>query len=132
MVTICILSLILLIWFRTEAWVDYTRLFHLNFLSFYKDYDAKQYQDVTLTYQIYLRRFHNCFFVRLITCPICVAVWLSLAVVFFKAILLTFLIILGGGDLVTYIELLLSIVLTVPINILASLLVYGVIDRVLI
>ena len=76
----CIISLALLIWFRTDAWLEYTKLLHLNFLSFYKDFDEKREKDATLTYSHYLRMYHDCFLVRLITCPICLAIWLGLAI----------------------------------------------------
>ena len=56
---ICLVALNLLVWFRTDAWLEYTRLFRLNFLSYYKDYDAKQNEDATLTYIQYLRMYHN-------------------------------------------------------------------------
>ena len=75
---ICLIALNLIIWFRTDAWLEYTRLFRLNFLSHYKDFDAKYKEDVSLTYNHYLRMYHNCFAVRLITCPICQAVWWGL------------------------------------------------------
>lgn len=75
---ICLVALNLLVWFRTDAWLEYTRLFRLNFLSYYKDYDAKQNEDATLTYIQYLRMYHNCFAVRLITCPTCFAIWWGL------------------------------------------------------
>ena len=74
---ICFIALVLLIWFRTDAWLEYCRILHLDRISFYKDYEAKKHEDATLTYLTYLRREHNSFFVRLITCPICLAVWLS-------------------------------------------------------
>ena len=72
---ICLIATILLIWFRTDAWLEYTRLFHINWLSQYKDYDIKYKEDFSLTYLQYLRRYHNCFVVRLITCPICQSIW---------------------------------------------------------
>jgi hypothetical protein len=72
-------ALILLIWFRSEAWLEYTKLFHLNFLSFYKDYELKKKDDVSLEYLVYLRRYHNCFLIRLVTCPICLSIWIGLA-----------------------------------------------------
>ena len=75
---ICIIALILLIWFRTDAWLEYCRLLKCDAISFYKDFDAKKKEDVSLTYLLYLRMYHDCFFVRLITCPICFGVWLGL------------------------------------------------------
>jgi len=78
LIIICIIAIILLVWFRTDAFLEYTRLFRLNFLSHYKDFEAKYHEDVSLTYLSYLRQYHDCFFIRLITCPICQAVWWGL------------------------------------------------------
>lgn len=74
----CLIALILLIWFRTDAWLEYTKLLHLNFIAFYKDFEEKKKGDEFLTYHLYLRRYHDCFLVRLMTCPICIAVWLGI------------------------------------------------------
>lgn len=107
LIIICLIATELLIWFRTEAWVEYTRLLRLNFLSDYKGFDAAFHEDVSLTYLMYLRRNHDCFLVRLITCPICVAVWLGI----FFAICTWW--------------------LMFPIYIIGGLLLYTIIDRLL-
>ena len=98
----CCISLFLLMFFHTNFWVEYCRLFHLNFLSFYKDFDEKYKKDASLTYDNYLRRYHNCFFVRLITCPICFSIWLG---IFFGLITLslTFIPLYTIGGLILYI-----------------------------
>lgn len=96
MTIICLVALNLLIWFRTDAWLEYTRLFRLNFLSQYKDFDAKKNEDATLTYNQYLRMYHNCFTVRLITCPICQAVWWGLGFGILTGIGMTPIYIMGG------------------------------------
>ena len=104
---ICNLALILLVWFRTEAWLEYARLLHLKALSFYEDFDEKKKMDVTLTYHLYLRMYHNNFFVRLVTCPICLAVWVgSIFSIFF-------------------------IPLQAPVIIIGGLLLFSIIDRLL-
>ncbi len=72
-----IIAAILVIWFRTEAYVEYSKLFKLNWLSAYKDYEAKKHDDCRLNYLGYLKQYHNSFFIRLITCPICLSCWLS-------------------------------------------------------
>lgn len=126
-----IISLILLLWFRTDVWVEYCRLFGLNFLSFYKDFDAKQYQDVSLTYHIYLRRYHNCFFVRLITCPICLAVWLCLFYLLAKCVLFCLLASLVGVGFLTILITLFGLACELPLLILGSVFVFAVIDRLL-
>ena len=91
-----IIALALLIWFRTDAWLEYTRLFRLNWLSRYKEFDAKYKEDVSLTYLHFLRRDHNCFLVRLITCPICLAVWLGIIPLIFTSVIFVPACIIGG------------------------------------
>src|SRR5512137_632895 len=91
-----IIALILLIWFRTDAWLEYTRLFRLNWLSLYKEFDEKYKQDASLTYHLFLRKDHNCFFVRLVTCPICLAVWLGIIPLVFTHLFLVPVCIVGG------------------------------------
>ena len=93
---ICLIATELLIWFRTDAWLEYTRLFRLNFLSQYKDFDAKYKEDVSLTYLVYLRRYHYCFFTRLVTCPVCLAVWLGIITGALTSLMLIPIYILGG------------------------------------
>lgn len=105
---ICLIAVLLLIWFRTEAWVEYCRLLHLDFLSFYKDFDVKYKEDVSLTYVTYLRCYHNCFFVRLITCPICLSVWLGITFSLFTPVAFLPLYIIGGLLLFTIIDRLLG------------------------
>ena len=78
----CIIALVLLIWFRTDAWLEYTRVFHLNFLSLYREYDNRKKEDLTLKYIHFLRLHHDGFFTRLITCPICISVWLGIIICF--------------------------------------------------
>jgi hypothetical protein len=106
---ISLISVLLIIWFRTDAWLEYCRLFRLNRISFYKDFDAKRYEDVSLTYRLYLRRDHDCFFVRLITCPICLTTWLGIIAALCHFVLLV----------------------ELPLVIIGALLLYGLVDRVL-
>ena len=103
-----IVATILVLWFRSEAYVEYCRLLHLNWISFYKDYYDQRKNDVSLNYFGYLRQYHNCFFVRLITCPVCVGTWLALGLT-----LLTL-------DWVTF-----------PIAFIGGLILFGTVDRLL-
>jgi len=90
LVSSSLVALILLVWFRSEAYIEYCRFFHLDFISHYKEYDEKKKNDISLTYHEYLRQYHNGFKTRLVTCPICVAVWLSIlsAILFGKLALM--------------------------------------------
>lgn len=73
----CFLTIILLIWFETEAIVEYSRKLRVNFFLT-TEYLEKQKQDLTLTYLDYLSKYHNCFFIRLITCRVCFCTVVSL------------------------------------------------------
>ena len=55
MATICLIALILLIWFRTDAWLEYCRVFHLNYNAACNCWKAEQkqklYDNCTMTYK---------------------------------------------------------------------------------
>lgn len=75
--TIFLISTILIIWFNTDAFVEYARLLHFPFAKI-KEYLKAKDRDCTLTYHTFLLFNYNNFFTRLITCPICTCVWLSI------------------------------------------------------
>ena len=85
-IIITTISLILTVWFRSDAWLEYTRIFKLDFLSKYRTYDAALIKDPLLEYHDFLRKYYNCFFIRLITCPVCFATWLGLIFGYFTYI----------------------------------------------
>ena len=124
-----ILALILLIHFRTEGWVEYCRLLHLNFLSFYKDYDIKKSSDEFLTYHLYLRRYHNCFFVRMITCPVCLIIWLG--ILLFLVEVGIAIILASFAGIAGFIAIFLSAVFSWPIEIILGLIIFLIIDKLL-
>lgn len=67
----------LIIWFNTEAFVEYI---HLTKLPIFKinEYISAKSTDCSLTYHIFLLSKYDCFFVRLITCPICTCMWICI------------------------------------------------------
>jgi len=72
-------SIILLILFNTDAFVEYCRLIKpLRKLFKIDKFDEAYQNDFELNYVTYLRINHNNFFVRLITCPTCLNFWLSI------------------------------------------------------
>lgn len=101
----CLTALILLIWFKTDAFVEYCELFGIKNQA-YKD--KKLAEPFPLSYPCYLRMKHNNFFVNLISCPICLGVWLSLLQCLIICQLLSF-----------------------PIVCIFSLIIYGVIVKLL-
>jgi len=57
---------VLIIWFNTEAFVEYSHLLKLKWFKV-NDYLIAKESDFTLTYHSYLLQKHNNFFTRLIT-----------------------------------------------------------------
>lgn len=85
---ILLISLILIIWFKTNAWLEYTELFNLNFISKYKEYNKLLIREPLLEYHIFLLRYYNNFIIRLITCPICFSTWIGILFGCFTKIIL--------------------------------------------
>lgn len=73
-----LLASVLLIWFKSEAFVEYSKLFRVGNLFFVPLYEEENSKDPALGYLDYLAIRHDCFFVKLITCPLCLGFWLSL------------------------------------------------------
>jgi hypothetical protein len=102
-----IVAMILLIWFRSDAFLEYCRAFGLK--RFYEHYDSvRENEDARLTYHEYLLKYHNNFFIRLITCPVCSSVWID-----------------GGVALMT------MKLWTLPVAMVGGLILYLIIDRLL-
>lgn len=104
-----LIAMVLILWFKTEVWYEYTKLFGLGFLSRHKLYQDEKMNDCTMTYMKFLRkRYHRKFMIRMITCPICVCAWLSIA----------------GGIFVSYFML-------IPVLFIGSLILYGAVSKLL-
>ncbi len=65
------------IFFETPAFIEYFTLFKLKFTK-YKEYNDIKSRLDTLSYNNFLLMNYDSFFIRLITCPICLSVWLNL------------------------------------------------------
>lgn len=98
LICISIVSILLILWFKTEVWYEYTKLFRLGFLSNTQKYELEKHNDITLTYIQFLRKnYRQYFIIRMITCPICVSFWLSLLCGTLMWNLPTFLLTMVGG-----------------------------------
>ena len=76
---IFLISLILLIWFKTEAILEYGSLIGLSKFLKCKEFQEKKVTvEYPLTYPRFLRMSYDNFFIRMVTCPICICVWLSI------------------------------------------------------
>ena len=76
------IALVLLIWFNSDAFIEYAKLVSGAKFFGVTDYEEKQKQQATLDYHGYLLQYKDSFFVRLITCPLCFSVWVSVIVTF--------------------------------------------------
>lgn len=69
-------ALLLLVWFRTNAVVEYLELLCLGG-RFLKDFKEKSSRE-GLDFKGYILLYKNCFLVRLLCCPICLGVWVNI------------------------------------------------------
>jgi hypothetical protein len=81
----CAIALLLFVWLETDAFVEYVKLLKLNNLASFDFLRANEYEDYMsknleeeITYPDFLSSNYNNFFTSLISCPICVSVWLSI------------------------------------------------------
>lgn len=73
------------IWLKTNAFYDYTKII-LKKTKIFDNYENfKNNKQVSINYSDYLIMKKSGFFIRLITCPICVSFWLSVGT--YKSIL---------------------------------------------
>lgn len=71
---------VLIIWFKTDAFIEYTKLLKLDKWFSVDDYEKHKSNDFELTYHLYLRSHKNTFLSRLVTCPICLTTWMFMIV----------------------------------------------------
>lgn len=78
--TTFLITLILLIWFKTDAFIVYTKLLRIHKFFYINEWEEfKNTKDCTTTYHQFLRiKSPDGFWTKLITCPICFSVWLSI------------------------------------------------------
>jgi hypothetical protein len=73
-----LIAVCLLFWYKTDFVLEYGKLFRLNkFLGIDKYYEKKKF-NLDLTYYLFVATSYKGFFIRLISCPICLTTWLSI------------------------------------------------------
>jgi hypothetical protein len=65
----------LYIWFDTEAFAEYSKIFKLKFTKYEEFYKFKELAP-TISYSDFLITKYNSFLTRLLACPSCLTVWL--------------------------------------------------------
>jgi hypothetical protein len=77
-----VLAHILVVWFQTDAFVEYAILFGLAEQCKVKQY-LETIKDNPWSFPEFLNElYQKHFFVRVLSCPVCLATWLSLPLVF--------------------------------------------------
>ncbi len=75
---IFMISLILLVWFKTDAFNEYCKLFKLDKKFYLQQYNQVLEDGSELSYPDFLVEYYPSFFTKLISCPICLSVWLGI------------------------------------------------------
>jgi len=67
---------LLIVWFKTEAFIEYNNLIKVfNSLFKIKEFNSFKIENPDIDYNTFLLIRYNSFFTRLITCPICLNTW---------------------------------------------------------
>lgn len=81
----CFCSLLLLIWFNSTAAEEYISLFKLGSFFNLPAFERKRIDDPELTYPDFLVIYHNNYFTRLLSCPLCITVWFHILSYFYHS-----------------------------------------------
>ena len=77
-----LLSYLLLVWLRTNAFAEYMTLFRLDRFFHVIDYNNVHKEGYSGTYTDFLYEYYSeSFIVRLLSCPICVSFWIGVVAV---------------------------------------------------
>ena len=73
---------VLIVWFHTEAFVEYGRLLGLGRFFKLNEFVTARTADMSIpSYHIYLNMKYDNFFTRLLACPFCLGFWIVIAAI---------------------------------------------------
>lgn len=75
---ICFNVSTLLIWFKSDAFIEWMNLFGLGKFIKYQEYLDTKLDNFNITYPLFLKLKYPLFIFKLIGCPFCSNVWLSI------------------------------------------------------
>lgn len=98
------ISFILLIWFKSEAILEWGTLFRLSKLLKEEEFKKQKINQIPLeiTYPMFLRINYNCFITKMISCPLCLSTWLSIIFILLSSISILFIPIVCILSLILY------------------------------
>jgi len=110
-----LVALILLFWHKTNFFITYGKLFGLKKILKIDLFEQKKLSNLDLTYPQFLGITFNGFFIRLLSCIVCISTWLTII-----------------SSIILYLEYRDVIILyLIPLNILLGLLIYLKIKKLL-
>jgi hypothetical protein len=75
------INFILFIWFETDGFIEYSKLFKLSNLFKITDFEEyKKESNPRITYHSYIRQKHGNFITKLFTCVPCFCFWMVLVI----------------------------------------------------
>lgn len=109
------IALFLLVWFKSDALVDWGSLFGLEEFLLVNEYNKMKIDQAPLSinYPTFLKIKYNNFVTKLLACPLCLTVWLSSFSAFLLFIFMPIIIIL------------------IPSIVITSLVLYGIVTSLL-
>jgi len=88
---------ILIIWFKTSAFLEYSKLFGFKKLFKIEDYDKYKEKTLNIEYLDFLILKYPNFLTKLIQCPFCINFWISLfLIIIYRNLLFLPVIYIGG------------------------------------
>jgi hypothetical protein len=131
------IALALLIWFKSDAFIDWFKFFRLG--TFIKADEYRQERmignDLNISYPKFLKsKYHRSMFFKIVGCPLCLCVWLSL---FASSVISlgTILTLISSSYIITLTSLIgvfiIDTILQTPIICILSIYIYGRIAKIL-
>lgn len=72
------IAILMLFFYKTDFIIVYGKLFHMEKILKIDEYEKTKKMDLELKYHVFLATRYKNFFVKLITCQICLSTWLSI------------------------------------------------------
>ena len=110
-------ALLLLVWFKSEALIEWGSLLGISKFLKTEEFQKMKFEELpnSLNYPTFLKIKYNNFITKLISCPLCLSIWLSIFI----------------STITFFITSNLIFLLLIPPTIILSLFIYGIIVIVL-
>lgn len=111
----CFVTLVMLIWFKSDAIIEYARILQLKWLCRDFEHTRISVAPEPLNFPQYLRKKYDCWLTRMMVCPLCLCICFTTTII--------------SG--ITILLLNPSFLITIPVICVISLILYGVITKLI-